>query len=128
MARTTAALVAAICEADDGDDLAPFILTANELVTELCVPAGYSTTRLELIERWLAAHFYRVDIANSLSETTGPLQDTIESKVDLGLNVTRWGQQAMILDTAGKLAAVNNATQKVVKRTKSILWLGTEPT
>lgn len=113
MARTTAELVKGIIEVDElTSDLAPYIETANELVTELCAPAGYLDSRLELIERWLAAHFYAVTDPRLKSESFGKSSGEYQSKIDLHLNLSHYGQQAQLLDTQGKLAQLNEAVGK----------------
>lgn len=133
MARTTPELVAGIIEVDDGDDLEPFIDVANELVTEVCAPVvTYSAPRLEKIERWLAAHFYAIQRPRNFLEQAGTLREQIESKVDLGFNVTRYGQQAMRLDTAGGLAALDAQSggadsATVIRPKRSMTWLGRPP-
>lgn len=136
MPRTTAAQVKAIIETDSSiivadADLDPFILVANELVTELCTgTAGptpaYTGTRLELIERWLAAHFYCVRDPRSTSESAG-VSVNYENKVDLGLSLSRYGQQAKLLDTAGGLATLDEQTKKGTNRRVSVSWLGSPP-
>ena len=117
--------------ADDGVDLMPFITSANELVTEVCAAPGvYSSGRLELIERWLAAHFYHILDPQASQETVGAIQATLDTKTDLGLNVTKYGQQAMRLDTGGYLAAMDNAMKTVTKtlpgggKKVGVTWLG----
>lgn len=126
MARTTEAQIEGICEVSEGTDLAPFIEVANDLVTEICVPAGYSAVRLELIERWLAAHFYCVFDPRTQSESAG-VSESYEGSAAMHLNRTRYGQQAMLLDTAGGLAKLNaNANKGAVTRA-SISWLGVTP-
>lgn len=127
-ARTTSELVGGIIEVDSNISLDPFITTANELVTEICVPAGYTDERLELIERFLAAHFYTLRDPRPTSEGAGSVQAAYQSKVDLGLKTSHYGQQAMILDTAGGLAELNANTHimPTVARTVSVTWLGTE--
>lgn len=114
MPRTTDVLVKGVIEVDTlaVPDLTPFIVVANELVTEICVPAGYADSRLELIETWLAAHFYAIRDPRLTSETVGPLSQSIESRVDLGLDVTRYGQMAKRLDTAGGLALLDERMKK----------------
>lgn len=134
VARTTSPLVAGIIEVDEGDDLDPFILSANELVTECCdVPAfNYSPERLELIERWLAAHFYAIKVPRAQEERAGPVWERIVSKADLGLDVTHYGQQAMRLDTKGGLAVLNNSIKKAELPMEAVknkvhvgmVWLG----
>lgn len=133
MARTTRALVEGIIEVDAGivpDDAAmePFILPANELVTEVCTgdagPANaYTSDRLELIERWLAAHFYAQRDPRYASEKAGSVGGNYQSKVDLGLDNTHYGQMAMRLDTNGGLADLNRKSKKG-KRKLAVTWLG----
>lgn len=138
MPRTTAPQVKGIIETDAtiivvDADLDPFIEVANELVTEKCTgDAGpdpaYTATRLELIERWLAAHFYAIRDPRTTNEKAGPVGAAYESKVDLGLDLTRYGQQAKILDTNGGLATLDQATKDGKRRTVGASWLGTEAT
>lgn len=134
MARTDATNVKAIIEVDStiivtDADLTPFITTANELVTELCTgtqgpKTAYSATRLELIERWLAAHFYAIRDPRAKSEKAGSVSVNYQEKVDLNLSVTTYGQQAMMLDTNGALSRLNDGKGIAV----SVLWLGTTTT
>lgn len=133
MPRTTDEAVAGIIETDEDIPLTPFIEVANELVTEVCGSVTtYTTTRLELIERWLSAHFYAIRDPRSTREEVEGIRDTYESKVDLGFDLTRYGQQAMRLDTNGGLAALNNAIKNAksslpaVKKMVGMTWLGTE--
>ena len=136
MPRTTAAQVKAIIETDSSiivvdADLDPFILVANELVTELCTgtagpTTAYTSTRLELIERWLAAHFYCVRDPRTTNESAG-VSVGYESKVDLGLALSRYGQQAKLLDTHGGLATLDEQTKKGTTRTGSVSWRGSPP-
>lgn len=140
MPRTTEDAVARICEVEDEDLdlLTDFIDIANELVTEL--PAAVmqedgvtpflSSLRLEKIERYLAAHFYCILKPRSTVEQADLTQVNYETnKVDFSLRLTRYGQQAMLLDTTGSLAAQNNALEKVIKSLPTgikmkVLWLG----
>lgn len=110
MPRTTAAAVEGIIETDiTVPSLDPFIEASNALVTELCEPVTtYDAVRLELIERWLAAHFYAIRDMRRLSETVGPVSEWYQYKLSLGLGCTMYGQQAMLLDTAGGLARLSH--------------------
>jgi hypothetical protein len=121
--RTTAELVGGLIELDLTIDVTPFIFTASELVTEHCEGQGYTVERLELIERYLAAHFYTLRDPRVVSERAGPVQATYQSKVDLNLATSHYGQTAMMLDTVGGLAVLNN---RKAKRVHSVTWLGTE--
>lgn len=130
--RTTSEAVAEIIEVDVLISLDPFIAVASALVDEVCETnedADYSEERLELIERWLAAHFYTNRDPRAVTERAGPVSATYQSKVDLNLSTSHYGQTAMTLDTAGGLAALN---QKIIKgygsRTVEVTWLGTERT
>jgi hypothetical protein len=127
MARTDAASIAAIIEVDDSIDLTPFIDAANELVTECCLNAGYTDTRLKMIETWLAAHFYTtIDPRSSSESVGGAISNSYQSAVTYGFSTSHYGQQAMRLDSAGGLAALD---KKILSgRSKvSVKWLGSDP-
>jgi hypothetical protein len=135
--RTNATNVKGIIEVDAtiikvDSDLDPFIEVANELVTEQCTgtngPAtAYTATRLELIERWLAAHFYTNRDPRPTNEKAGPVGAAYQSRVDLGFDTSHYGQHAMRLDTNGGLAALNQSVKKGGKQTVGFTWLGTTP-
>lgn len=86
-------------------EVAPFLGTANTLVAQLLGSAGYSTDVLDEITKYIAAHFLAV------TEERGGLRysrldDSAESvTLDFGrgLNMTRFGQTALLLDTKGIL-------------------------
>jgi len=120
--RTTSGQVADIIEVDASIGLEPFMMIANELVTEVCTDKGYTDSRLELIERWLSAHFYTNRDPRAVNEKAGPVGVTYQSEVALNLNTSHYGQTAMLLDTAGGLAALNTLKKKKVL---SVSWLGT---
>jgi len=135
MARTTPTLVGGIIEWDSDSTkasyiaLTPFIDAANELVTECCGSNDYTITRLELIERWLSAHFFTVRDPRAESEKAGSVSEKFQSKVDLGFDTSHYGQMAMRLDTEGGLAALNEQIKKGKKVTVGVTWLGTaDPT
>ena len=121
MARTTQPAVAAIIELDATINVAPFIEAAAALVEEIAVDSGHDETRLELIERWLSAHFYTNRDPRPTSEKAGPVAVSYQSAVDLNLNTSHYGQTAMILDTSGLLRAMSGNKKRVV----SVTWLGT---
>ena len=133
MPRTTKAQVEEIIELDstvvpDEAAMLPFITVANELVTEACTgdngPAtAYSSTRLELIERWLAAHLYTNRDPRTTSESAG-VSASYQSAVGLGFDTSHYGQTAMRLDTNGGLAKINEDTKKGKPRV-GVKWLGT---
>lgn len=127
MGRTTELAVSKIIsiEGTDVNVLTPFIETATNLVDRVCVPLGYDAVTLELIERWLAAHFYAIRAPRAAREKIGQAEKESQHKVDLHLDVTTYGQQVMLLDTEGGLAKLS----KGIGGTKaSVRWLGTART
>lgn len=87
-------------------DFYPFIVAANSIVTdELETPVVLTdTTRLKEIERWLAAHLFRVSKEPAImSEKTGASQVNYYGVSGLGLDATSQGQQVKILDSSGTL-------------------------
>jgi len=122
--RTTAAEVESIIEVDATISLTPFITIANELVTEYCADEDYTEARLALIETWLAAHFYAVRDLRVASESAG-VSVSYYGSVGQNLSGTMYGQQAMVLDTAGGLASLNKQVGTGKKSSVSCTWLGT---
>lgn len=133
MARTNSDKVAAIIEVDDAIPLGPFIDAANELVTEVCATIldvhtkapYYSDVRLEMIETWLTAHFYAIRDPRLTSVAPTGLSVSYESQVALGFNLTRYGQQALRLDTKSGLATLEKRTLKGGGKL-GVLWMGTD--
>lgn len=129
MPYTDADKVRTIVETDDEafPDLGPFIAAANSLVGAVCLGSGYSDFTLELIERWLAAHFYAVSDPRSTYEQAGSVSEKLEGKTDLGLDFTRYGQQAKLLDYAGNLAKLGrDQVGKYARVAMEMVWLGTD--
>lgn len=138
MALTDPEKVGKIVKINPKNDVAPFIEAAAYLVGRVCATAVivgtdppepfYTNEELELIERWLAAHFYCVFDSRSLNEQVSSLRIQYQSKVDLGLDVTHYGQQAKVLDVNGGLAALDNLTtgDAALRKLKGgVRWLGT---
>ncbi len=124
MARTTEAAVQGIIEHDSSISLTPFIEIANDLVTSECLDSGYSAARLELIERWLAAHFYAIRDNRVASEGAGSVTTSYQFRVGLNLNVTIYGQQVLLMDTDGNFAALQAQAEGKGPTRASIVWLG----
>ncbi len=131
--RTTAAAVRGILRDNSppsDKDIDPFIESANSVVTSVCTNSGYDDAKLEIIERWLSAHFVRVAYSAFKREEIRNSRDEYQSRVEIGFDVTHYGQQAMRIDTAGNLAILNNQVKKAdlplpaEKRSVSIRWLG----
>jgi hypothetical protein len=80
-----------------------------------------SSTLLELIERWLAAHFYAQSDQLYQSKNTGGAGASFQGQTAMGLSNTSYGQQAKMLDISGCLAAFDKGTQA------RMYWLGKPP-
>jgi hypothetical protein len=115
MARTTTAAVQGILGSDydsrRSPDLSPRIETAATLVDDIVAKAvelGIPLTdaRLEVIERWLAAHLYCVTDRPYKSRSAGGASGTFDGNTDKGLDATLYGQTAKVLDTTGFLSSI----------------------
>lgn len=94
-----------------GIDLAPFIETAAALVDRVEQAGLQNSDRLELIERWLAAHFYTVRDPRTTSESAGPVSATYQSVVGPGLRTSQYGQVAITLDETGTLRKISEPVE-----------------
>jgi hypothetical protein len=98
------------------------------MVTTHCSGDGdYDATLLELIERWLSAHLYTIKEMRRESEKAGSVSAKKQSKVDLGLQSSHYGQQAMLLDYNGHLAVLNKNMKEGKTAVYDIAWVGTDP-
>lgn len=121
MPRTTEAALRALFPATDKSEyaVAHYIADANVLVTEVLGASGFSEARLEMIERYLAAHLYLLG-----TQEGGIFEDEMgDSKVKTGstftlgqgLRLTRWGQQVLSLDTTGGFAQLEGGIKKTAQ-------------
>ncbi len=122
--RVTAAEVREIVKTKPSHNLIPFIAAANQLVDDCCLEFEYTDAKLKRIEQWLAAHFYCIQYSRALQQMAGTTQKTVQSKVDLYLRLTHYGQMAVLLDTEGGLAALQNNAEVTRRVLKTLLWLG----
>jgi hypothetical protein len=119
MPRTTEDKVMDIIEVQAGDDLDMVITSASSYVDSVFAPAAkYSDTHLMVLETWLTAHLYAI-LRSQLSkwETDGARDTYDPIKVDLGLSVTKYGQQVVAFDYLGLIP-------KARKVPVGINWLG----
>lgn len=110
--RTNATLLAEIIELDSTINVTSKISTANFLYNKVVGDSTHETDHAEMIERWLAAHFYAIHDVRVVSESIEGLSETRSNPVKTGLNATTYGQQAIALDTSGKLAAYAKYQEK----------------
>ena len=88
---------------------APFILTAATIrENHLDDLSELSDDERFEIERWLSAHFYTVAFTRVDEEEIDDGKVKARSKVGMNLNLTHYGQTAMILDTSGTLKEMND--------------------
>jgi hypothetical protein len=109
MARVTASEVREIIETDLTDQqLAPMIAMAAMETGERLTGLGISEARLTEIERWLSAHFVAASLdPRRKSQGVSGASETFEGQQGMGLESTRYGQQAIVLDTTGTLAGAS---------------------
>jgi hypothetical protein len=122
-ARVTAAEVGAIIEVDDAISLTPFINTANLLVTRICSDSDYTAATLKEIELWLSAHFYTIRDPRAEGEGAGPVNARYQGKTAMAFDASTYGQQAMLIDTAGNLLALQ---KRKGGGSASVVWAGTD--
>lgn len=114
--RVLDADVKVLVEVETGVDTTPFINTAHLLVEEELLDAGMSESRLTEIERYLAAHFVvlakeRGGLIRYVVGESSESYHTIDSDL-MGFNTTRFGQQAMALDSSEILLSIGSAKLK----------------
>jgi hypothetical protein len=118
LARTTADLVKAVLAPGKdynlrlAPDLAGVIdeaaLTVDALA-ECAVGRGkaLSDARLEMVERLLAAHNYKMSDQALASKNTDGASATFQGQTGMNLEATKYGQRAMLQDVSGCLRTLN---------------------
>ena len=124
--RTTERAVRAILGGhyDNSTGLQPFIDTASSLVDDISAAApSILASRLELIERWLAAHYYEHSDPIASSRSTGKASGQFQGRTEMGFDSTKYGQEAKRLDTSGLLVKLDQP----LRPKAGCLWLGKQP-
>lgn len=120
--RTTVALVRVLGGFPSSLDLEPYLSSANVLVDDIAAlnDTCMNAKKLELVERWLSAHFAKINSPSVTSKSIAGASASFEGKSTggEGLMLTSYGQQAMALDCTGFLRNLN-------KPKGSMTWLGT---
>lgn len=110
--RTSPAAVRSIASSIPSSvNLDGFIDTASKVVDKVAACAGskLDAQHLELIERWLAAHFYAAinpssSGGNISSKSIGSASKSFNvAPVGMNFEATPFGQHAMMIDTSGCL-------------------------
>jgi hypothetical protein len=108
MARTTPAEVKRIIDTDlTDDDVNAYISGATEIVTSILGTDTTISDELKCnIEMWLAAHLIASTREQQIqSAGAGGAKVTYQGQTGIGLNATLYGQQVLVMDTTGKMAA-----------------------
>lgn len=103
-------------------DLSEVIDAALMLIKGLAEPAGYTQFEMEKLHTYLSAHLYEVDNQRMFEEEIGRAREKPETKVDLGLQLTRPGQQVLVLDYKKAFAPI--ADDQQTSRRPRVLWAG----
>lgn len=105
--RIDAGDVAAVLTTDLADEqIEPFVLAANLLVSRVLADVGYSDDELKEIERYLAAHYLASTLERETDQESiaGEYSATYAGETGKNLEGTRYGQVALSLDWKGKLS------------------------
>jgi hypothetical protein len=108
MPRTNADAVAKIFDTelstDANGEIEAWIEIATELVDDISeADSSITPTRLEKIEKLLAAHFVATQDPRAAKESGESVSITYEGDTGMRINATRYGQQASMLDPTGTL-------------------------
>jgi hypothetical protein len=129
MSRTKAQAVEDVLSAGGDYDavgkpnLAPFIDAANAIVSRVATCATskgvtLSTSELELIERWYAAHCYATSDRPYANRSTSGAGGSFQGQTGKYTEATFYGQMAMSLDFSGCLKAITMGQRA------GAVWLG----
>lgn len=132
--RTTQDRVKAVLLRDyDGEtDLQASMETATDLVDRAVaygadVDVVPTSTQLENLERWLAAHFYAVSDRTYSNRSTEGASGTFDGQTAMGLDATLYGQTAKLIDPTGYLRTLDADPSTPTGRPRVRLsWLGSE--
>lgn len=94
----------------DALDVSPMIDAATTLVTDNLVGKGMSDATLTLITKYIAAHFTLISLYSEPKyEEIERTRNEYNFKPGQGLASTRFGQQAIFIDTSGVLALMGTS-------------------
>lgn len=127
--RTTQEEVRSVLGIASDSDIAmyPFINTATNIVSRISTNATassitISSSELQKIEAYLAAHFYALAYPQSVENQAGKSRAKYMGKTDMGFDYTSWGQMAKAMDVTGTLSGMDDGVLVGGH------WLGTDTT
>ena len=105
----------------------PCIIWAHTIVTDqIAGDSATTSTKLGLITRYLAAHAATCFVREAMSQKAGSVAESYGKGKMLGrLDSTRFGKNAILLDSTGALSKLNSQDEKTKTASMSNLW--TEP-
>ena len=129
--RTTKAAVQGVLLQDYSQehDLQAFIDTAAVIIDRVATCATdrdhtLSAAELEIIERWLAAHFYATSDRPYQNKSTSGASGGFQGQTGMYLEATYYGQTASSLDSSGCLASIAAGDER---KTARGFWGGLPP-
>jgi hypothetical protein len=107
-----------LVEAKDSERVTSFISDASLLVDETLGTSDLTESRLKMIEKYLAAHFWVIakEKGGLTLEQTGDARNQYQQITGQGLSSTRFGEQVISLDPTGALNKVLTFTKKAQLR------------
>ena len=129
MSRTTQSNVKSILgdHYDGKSAVQPFIDSAASLVNKISsndTDGLLSSSDLELIERWLSAHFYAHMDQFFQSKNTGRAGGSFQGQTAMVFTSTLYGQTALALDVTGYLSKIQQQAQNGPRKAR-VTWGGT---
>lgn len=126
MSRTTVTAVAGVLARnwDGTTGLQPFIDAASSIVDDAVTndeDGVLNSNNTELIERWLAAHFYHCSDPVYQGKNSNKAGGQFQGTSAMAMDGSRYGQMAKRLDPSGWLEAVDS------KGVIGAAWLGKAP-
>jgi len=127
--RTNDAAVRDIIESESTVSMEPFIASASVVVDwletqDLADEVILTATALELIERWLAAHYYEAYDRQYSSKSVGGASGSFQGQTAMVFMSTKYGQNACSIDCTMRLAERSAQVSDGMKRTARVTWGG----
>ena len=128
MATTEAAVIAILGDNYGlSNNLTGHMVTAASLaavVAEKDTDGVMSSTTLERIEAYLAAHFYAHADQLYTSKSTDGASGSFQGQFGMVLMSTQYGQTACLLDETGYLAQKSKDAEMGARKKTDLIWLG----
>lgn len=104
-------------------DLTEAIISSEMVIRGKAQPAGYTQAEMEILHVWFAAHLYEVNVQRKFEQKIGKSMQKPETKVGMGLDLTRPGQQVKVLDYLHAFADLDMDDSPPLRRAR-MFWAG----